>query len=143
MEIKIFAATKAFILYNGKILLLRESGQYVDGTNGGRYDVVGGRVEPGQRFDDSLCREIKEETSLKVTIGRPFFVNEWRPLVRGEQWQIIGTFFVCFAESDSVILSTDHDSFVWIDPKDFKQYDIIENLIPAFESYLGLNKCLV
>lgn len=140
---KIFCATKAFIVYNGKVLLLKEAGRYKDGTNVGRYDVSGGRVEPGQRFDESLLREVCEETGLEVKIGRPFFVNEWRPVVRGEQWQIIGTFFVCFAESDSVILSTDHDSFVWIDPKDFKQYDIIENLIPAFESYLGLNKCLV
>lgn len=140
MDCKIFAATKAFIVHNGKVLLLRESGKYGDGTNMGRYDVVGGRVQPGERFDESLLREIREETGLVVKVGRPFFVNEWRPVVRGEQWQIIGTFFECFADSNSVILSDDHDEFVWVDPKDFKQFDIIKNLILAFESYLDLKK---
>ena len=62
---KLFVATKAFIEYEGKILILQESGKYVDGTNVGRYDVPGGRVEPGQRFDESLRREIKEETGLE------------------------------------------------------------------------------
>lgn len=139
MDITIFAATKAFIVHNGKVLLLRESGKYVDGTNVGRYDVVGGRVQPGERFDEGLRREIKEETGLDVTIGRPFFVNEWRPVVKGEQWQIIGTFFVCTTDTDTILLSEDHDKYVWIDPKEFKQYSIIENLNPAFESYLNLN----
>jgi 8-oxo-dGTP diphosphatase len=77
MPIHLFAATKAFILYQGKVLLLRESTQYSDGSNAGGYDVVGGRVTPGERFDESLLREIREETGLSVRIGRPFFMNEW------------------------------------------------------------------
>lgn len=82
---KIFTATKAFISYEGKILILRESPQYQDGTNSGRYDVPGGRIVPGQRWDESLLREIKEETGLEVRIGRPFHVDEWRPQVNGEK----------------------------------------------------------
>lgn len=133
---KVFAATKAFIIHQGKMLLLKESSKYKDGANAGKFDVVGGRVEPGQRFDQSLLREIKEETGLQVKIGRPFFVNEWRPKVKGEEWQIIGTFFECFADSDQVILSEDHEEYLWINPKEYKNYKIIENLVPAFESFL-------
>jgi 8-oxo-dGTP diphosphatase len=137
MEPKLFVATKAFIVHNGKVLILRESTQYQDGSNAGRFDVVGGRLKPGQRFDESLLREIEEETGLKVKIGRPFFVNEWRPVVKGESWQVVGTFFECFADTDSVKLSEDHDTFLWIDPEDFRIYTLIPNLIPAFESYLS------
>lgn len=137
MEFKLFAATKAFIVYQGKLLLLRESSKYVDGSNAGSYDVVGWRVTPGERFDESLLREIREETGLSVRIGRPFFASEWRPVVRGEQWQIIGTFFECFADADKVVLSGDHSEYIWIDPADFWEYPIIENLKPAFESYLS------
>jgi 8-oxo-dGTP diphosphatase len=139
MDIKMFVATKAFINFNGKILILRESTKYSDGSNANKYDVVGGRVNPGQRFDESLLREIEEETKLKVDVGRPFFVNEWRPVVRGEQWQIVGTFFECKAHSDKVELSEDHDEYLWIDPKDYKKFNLIENLLPAFESYIKLN----
>jgi len=140
MEIKMFVATKAFVMYEGRVLLLRESGEYADGTNAGHYDVVGGRVEPGQRFDDSLLREIKEETGLEVKIGRPFFVNEWRPVVRGEKWQVVGTFFESFATSSKVTLSVDHDHYEWVDPKDYLKYNIVDNLKPVFDSYLELKK---
>ncbi|MBU0613624.1 NUDIX domain-containing protein [Patescibacteria group bacterium] len=137
MDIKLFTATKAFIKYKGKILILRESGDYQDGTNEGSFDVPGGRVEPGQRFDESLRREIKEETGLNVAIGDPFFVNEWHPQKNGEQWQIIGIFFECEADTDQVALSEDHNKFEWIDPEQYKDYKLIDNLHPAFESYIS------
>ncbi len=136
MDIKVFTATKAFIIFNGKVLILRESSAYADGANAAKYDVPGGRVIPGQRFDDSLLREVQEETGLSVTIQKPFFVNEWRPVVRGEQWQIIGTFFICTPTNDDVHLSQDHDDFQWIDPTEYKKFQLIENLHSAFESYL-------
>lgn len=135
-NIKVWVATKAFIEHDGKILVVRESSKYEDGTNAGNYDVVGGRIEPGQRFDESLLREIKEETGIDAVIGRPFFVNEWRPIVCGELWQIVGTFFVAHAPSDVVLLSVDHDAFKWIDPRSYKEEGIIKNLFPAFEAYL-------
>ena len=134
-NIKLFVATKAFISYNGKILILRESSQYVDGSNSGKYDIVGGRMQPGQRFDDSLRREVSEETGLTVTIEEAFFVNVCRPIVGGEQWQIVGIFFACVADSDKVVLSEDHDEFAWIDPARYKEYNLIDNLTPAFQAY--------
>ena len=136
MEPKLFVATKAFIMKDGKILILKESQKYKDGANAGRFDVVGGRVKPGQRFDESLLREIKEETGLDVKIGKPFFANEWRPIVRGEQWHIVGIFFLCNAVSDSIILSDDHEEFKWIKPEEYKEHNLIPNLHPAFEEFL-------
>ncbi len=133
---QIFVATKAFIIYRGKVLILRESSKYEDGSNVLKFDVPGGRLQPGQRFDKSLLREIKEETGLNVKMGRPFFVNEWRPVVRDEQWQIVGTFFICEANSDDVSLSQDHDMYEWINPEDHSKYNLIDNLHPAFEAYL-------
>ncbi|MDP3733738.1 MAG: NUDIX domain-containing protein [Nanoarchaeota archaeon] len=136
MEPKLFVAMKAFILHNGKVLILRESSNYNDGAHSGKYDLVGGRVKPGQHFKESLLREITEETGLKVDLGRPFFVHEWRPQVKGEQWQIIGTFFECESASPQVILSEDHDHFQWIDPQRYRDYKIIETNFPVFEAYL-------
>lgn len=135
-EVKLFTATKSFIVHSGRVLILRESSEYEDGSNAAKYDVPGGRVKPGQRFDESLLREIKEETKLDAQIKKPFFVNEWRPVVRGEQWQIVGTFFICGVDSDEVTLSEDHDDFQWIDPKKYQEYNLIENLHAAFEAYI-------
>ena len=140
MEPKLFVATKAFVIYRGKVLILRESNKYQDGSNVSKYDVVGGRVKPGQRFDESLLREVAEETGLKVEIGNPFYVGEWRPLVKGERWQIVGTFFKCSAVENKVALSKDHDDYQWIDPKNYTNFPLIDNLKPAFKKYLKLYK---
>jgi len=137
MEPKIFTAVKAFITFENKVLILQESNKYQDGANVGKFDVVGGRVKPGQNFKDSLLREVNEETGLAITIGKPFFVNEWRPTVKGEPWQIIGIFFNCQTASNLVKLSQDHDKYLWIDPQEYKNYNLIENLHPAFAAYLN------
>ena len=128
---------KAFVVHDGRVLILRESPKDAERTDVGRYDVVGGRVKPGQRFDESLLREIHEETGLTVKIGKPFHVDEWRPVVRGEPWQIVATFFECSAESDAVTLSDEHDDYRWIDPQAYRSYPLIENLLLAFGAYLA------
>ncbi len=136
MPPKFFLATKAFVEYNGKVLLLRESGSYKDGTNAGCFDIPGGRLKPGERYDEALRREVFEETGLRVSLGKVITVGEWRPIVRGEQWQIVGIFFECHAESDAVSVGSDHDSYMWISPGDFEKYNLIGNLKSAFANYL-------
>jgi len=109
-----FIATKALIICDGKVLLLQESTQYKDGTSGDNWDVPGGRIETGQHFAESLAREVKEECGLVITSYRPVHVDEWRPTVQGEQWQIVGIYFLCEVEPGDVTLSQDHKNFEWI-----------------------------
>ena len=96
-NVKTFIAAKAFINNNGKILILKESSKYLDSSHVGKFDVPGGRLKPGESFYDTLIRELKEETGLEnIEIGRPFFINEWRPKKEDEQWHIIGVYVECF-----------------------------------------------
>ncbi len=134
---QLFVATKAFINHNAKILVLRESKQYVEGTNTGFFDVVGGRMTAGEQFDECLKREVKEETGLDVKIGRPFYVGEWRPIVKGMPWQIVGIFFECFVGSEIISLSPDHSEYKWILPNNFKNENLIPNLSSVVEAYLN------
>ena len=137
MPPKLFIAMKAFVRYQDKILIIQESPAHVHSPNIGKYDVPGGRIEPGESFDTALRREIQEETKLSVEIGKPFYVAEWRPVVKDEQWQVVGTYFECFTKIDTVILGHEHSAYLWIDPREYKSYAIIPNLHPAFEAYLG------
>lgn len=140
MEPKLFIATKALITRNGKVLILRESGSYQEGMNVGRFDLPGGRLKPGERFDEALVREVFEETGLRVEVGRPIAVSEWRPIVRGERWQIVGIFFGCQATATDVRLSPDHDSYEWIYPAEYQAYQLIDNLKPVFEQYVRVEE---
>lgn len=134
---KFFLAAKGIINYEGKILLVRESAKYDVGTQTGKWDVPGGRLDPDESFDQALLREIREETGLSVKIGRPVLVNQVNPVVKGEEWQVVRMFFECLTDQADVTLGEDHDAYEWIDPEKYADYPIIENLRPVFEAYLG------
>jgi 8-oxo-dGTP diphosphatase len=109
-------AMKAVIVQDGKILLLREATAYQEGTNAGRYDFPGGRVEPGEHFADGLLREVAEETGLQVKMGRPLFVSEWMPVINGVQNHIVAVFIICeIIGATDITLSQDHDDYQWAD----------------------------
>ncbi|MDP3881716.1 MAG: NUDIX domain-containing protein [Nanoarchaeota archaeon] len=139
MEIKLFVATKAFILYENKVLIVKESSRYKEGVNTGKFDVVGGRISPGESLQEALKREVLEETGLDIKIGNIFFANEARPTLEGKTCQIIRMFFTCQANKDEVRLSQDHEEFLWIDPQKYQDYTIIENLHEVFEEFLKIN----
>ncbi|MFH1648987.1 MAG: NUDIX hydrolase [Candidatus Woesearchaeota archaeon] len=138
MTPRFFLATKAFIVKDGKVLVIRESAKYDVGTKVGKYDNPGGRLQPGEHHDEALRREVEEETGLDIKINKPIFVNESWPEVKGEQWQIVRIFFECEVTGGTLKLSDDHDDVKWIDPKNYKNETIIENLYPVFEAWLKL-----
>ena len=110
-------AAKALIVNDeGKVLLLREADTYEEGTNLGKYQIPGGRLNPGESYEDAMYREVYEETGLKVDILYPIYVGEWRPVIKGVPHQIIAIFTVCKVKSTDVKLSEEHDDFKWVDP---------------------------
>lgn len=127
-EINQRVAMKAVIVNDeGKILVLRESGKYDEGTNVGKYDMPGGRVEPGENFEYALKREVFEETGLNVELKYPIYVSEWRPVIKGVQNQIVATFIVCEPEPNpKVKLSSDHDDYKWADPENYSDIDLMD-----------------
>lgn len=117
-------AMKAVIVHDGKVLILRETAKHDTNTQVGRYQMPGGRLNPGEAFDMALNREILEETGLKVKQLYPILVGEWRPVIKSLPHQIVGVFMVCQAGSAKVKLSEEHDDYKWINAKDYKKYDI-------------------
>jgi 8-oxo-dGTP diphosphatase len=137
-RVRQYIAAKAFINHNGKILIIREATIYKGGTNIGKYDVVGGKIKPGEQFEKALLREIKEETGLtKIKLGEPFYIGEWRPIIKGKQIQIIGIYFECFSKDVMVKLLKDYDNFRWINPESYDKYKLIDNVKNAFTVYLN------
>jgi len=62
MNYRLFVAAKTFIIFRGKVLILRESTKYQDGANWGRYDVPGGDDEepdPGIELGKASWRGLK------------------------------------------------------------------------------------
>lgn len=110
-------AAKGVIWHDHKILLIRETDRYVEGTpNAGLYDVVGGRLEPGESWEEGLTREIREEAGLSIQTMYPFYTATFRVPRPSVIWNIAAVFFAVIPSSIDICLSKDHDHFIWWDP---------------------------
>jgi mutator protein MutT len=57
------ASSGAFVIYRGKILLLkRDNNPKIPNPN--KWAIIGGGVEKGESFDEALVREIREEIGI-------------------------------------------------------------------------------
>ncbi len=125
-DIKQRASVKAVLINNGKVLLLRKALYDGNGGKEGKWNNPGGRVEPGEQWQDALEREVLEETGIKeIEIGMPIYIGEWTPNINGQFTQIICLFIVCRTEQAEVKLNEEHDDFAWINPADRGNYEIL------------------
>lgn len=135
MNIVLKVAAKALIINDeGKVLLVREA-CYSEGTNTGRYQCPGGRLNAGEAYKDGLLREVKEETGLDVEMLNAIHVDEWRPVIKTIPHQIIGVFTTCKALTTTIQLSNEHDSYIWVDPLNIPALNILGADKNALESY--------
>ena len=61
-------ATAAIIQHNNKVLIAqRKKDSWLEPN---KWEFPGGKVEPGETFEDCLIREIKEELGITISINR-------------------------------------------------------------------------
>ena len=117
---------KAVIVNDGKVLLLRKALYEGNGGKEGKWNMPGGRVEPGEQWQDALRREILEETGItELAIKDPIYIGEWTPVISGIPTQIICTFLVCQTTQIVVKLNEEHNKYEWIDSNDREKYEIL------------------
>jgi 8-oxo-dGTP diphosphatase len=115
---KLFIGTKALVMHKGKVLVLREAA-YDEGTNTGKWDVPGSRINPEEPLHTGLLREVREESGLGVIPGPVLGVFETFPTIKGEECHIVRIYYKCESNTDVVTLSNDHDAYEWIDPCEY------------------------
>ena len=119
---KLFVAAKAVIVRpDGKILLLRESSSYDEGSKEDSWDLPGGRLNPGEKVTDTLAREVQEESGLAISSSQIIEVFDHFAKIRVEDCHIVAIYFLARVQSEEVTLSADHDQYEWIDPADATQ----------------------
>lgn len=64
-------ASRAIILHNNKILLVKHRGRDF-------YSLPGGKVDPGEDIQTAMVRELKEELNRDAIIEQMLFVHEFQ-----------------------------------------------------------------
>lgn len=99
-------AVKAIILKNGKFLALHRKD-----ARSRLFDLPGGRMEFGETAEETVIREVREETGLVI---KPICIlGSWNNVK--EDFQIIGIFYLCSANNEPIRLSDEHDEYRWLD----------------------------
>jgi 8-oxo-dGTP diphosphatase len=107
-------AAFAVVARDGRIALVRVT--FEDG--GGRTDLPGGGIDPGETAEQAAVRECGEEAGLVIEVEAAFaradhyFINE-----KGQAVNTRGTFLAARLKGEDPTLKTEADhALVWADP---------------------------
>ena len=129
MEEKIYhLGIKALICnQRGKILLLEVNQEtFKNPIPGGYWDIPGGRVLKGQTAEETLHREIAEETGItaldSVEPWDTLISNIEIPLMGNEKAGLILSIYRCvIGDSVNIQLSEEHTDYAWVFPQEASQ----------------------
>ncbi len=109
MENKFGVAVKAMIKKGNCYLVVYKSDK--EDINPNTIDIPGGRIEFGEKIEDALKREVKEELGIEIEIKKPS--NTWG-FVKGNL-HLVGITFLVEYKSGEIIVSDEHTDFEWIE----------------------------
>lgn len=97
----------------------------------GQWALSGGGVEPGERIEDALRREIREELGDKLILQK---ITPWtfsddvrmKTYADGtkEEIYMIYLIFDCVSANREITINEEFQDFAWVKPQDFAQYDL-------------------
>lgn len=105
-----------------------------------KYVIPGGHVELGEKAEDAVKREVKEETNLDVKDIR--FVCFQEAIFDDSCWKkahLVFLDFACKTKSNEVKLNSEGQSFVWITPKEAAHLPVESYTLKAINEYLKLH----
>lgn len=114
---------KAFIVRDGRLLLVRES-------DTGYWELPGGRIDVGEEWEQHatvLAREIREElgASFEIEPGREVITWVRQRPVDGVFQFAVGR--ICRYTRGAAQLSDEHDRLLWAGPADWQDLRFPEN----------------
>lgn len=119
-------AVATVVFRDGKLLALRRSPHKDAGA--GLWEIVSGRLLPGEEPLQGAAREVREETGLEVRFDeRPVDACAAR---RGELPMTVIVYRAAWVRGE-VLRSEEHDEHVWCTPQEFAELSSLSRLVEA------------
>lgn len=97
----------------------------------GQWALSGGGVEPGEKIEEALRREVREELGDKLQLSR---ITPWtfsddvriKTYADGSREEIymIYLIFDCISNNRDIILNDEFQDYAWVKPEDLASYDL-------------------
>jgi mutator protein MutT len=117
-----FVGVGAVILQDGQVLIVKRKYDPL----AGRWSLPGGGVELGETLEDSVAREMLEETGLEVAVGP--VIEVFDRITRDEQggvrYHFVLVDYLCWPVGGELRASSDVADARFVDPADLPQYDL-------------------
>lgn len=112
-DTKILMSIRAIIRKGNDYLLVQRAKD--DSYEPSLFEFPGGKADPGEDLNESLYREIYEETGLMVTILEPlFYWDEASTKEKYADFRHVSLFFECSVPINAKVkTSFEHDQYVW------------------------------
>ena len=126
---------KALIEKRKRLLILKNSLDQ-------KWELPGGFIEVNENLTAALKRETREETRLKIGIGKPISTSvHWHKnfkLADGRtvNARVVKICYYCSYISGNISLSSEHTDYVWVPKNGLKNYRFAANSQFAINSYL-------
>ncbi len=129
---------KAFIEKDNKVLVLMDPVLGLD-FPGGKIQEDEVKMENPNSLVSALEREVREETTLEIEVGRPFAVwyNEFPKNHRNYPKKVYLVAFKCKYKKGEVKLSSEHDKFEWVDKNNYKNFYENSEYYKVLEKYFN------
>ena len=105
---------------------------------GNKYTVPGGHIELGERAEDAIVREVKEETGLDCVVEELLIVQQAiypKGFYKHEHYIFMD--YVCKTKSSEVKLDgRELQSFIWVRPEEALKLDLEEYTRNFVEKYI-------
>lgn len=118
---------------SGRCLLLKRSA--TSKANAGRWDMPGGKVDPGEGFEEALRREVLEETGLEIALNGVAGCAESESPSRRIAYLIMEG----HVESGILRLSGEHDEAAWVEKGALSEVDLCPQFVPFASTYAKSN----
>jgi 8-oxo-dGTP diphosphatase len=126
----------AVVLDRGRVLLVRRGGQ----PSSGRWSLPGGLVELGETTADAVCREIREECGIDITVGGLAGVVDrvTRDAEGRVRYHYVLVDYLAFADTDAVVAGTDAAECRWVEIERVSELDVTDGLIDMIRRAVAL-----
>ena len=121
---KTYFVVTGVVKHKNKVLILKKSPK--DWNYPNKWSFCSGYVKEFEAAEDTVLREIKEETGLKAKIIKKGKLFQKDDKNNGKSW-VIKT-FLCESNSANVKLDHENTEFKWINYKDLKKYPTVPGL---------------